>query len=88
MSQFKKIVFLLTALAMILSIRYTYNKGLYDGEWNYKHSHRMYKALESAYKFGYEDCKSGRCNDWDGDKCEEDHLIKTLENRRILKCKS
>jgi hypothetical protein len=63
----KKIIFfLIAALAIILSIRYTYNKGLYDGEWNYKRSHRMYLALKSAYHYGYMDAADHRTEDWDG----------------------
>lgn len=60
---------LLVTLALLLSFCYTYQKGCQDGEQTYKHSHRMYKALESAYKFGYEDCKNNRCESWEGD-CE------------------
>ena len=69
MNQWNRIVILILALVMVLSICYTYGKGLQDGEQNYKSSHRMYMALKSAYHYGYADCKDGRCESWEGD-CE------------------
>lgn len=51
---------------MTLTVAYTYNKGLQQGEQRYKLSRRMYKALESAYHFGYMDGHDGRPEDWDG----------------------
>lgn len=66
MNQLNKIGYLLATLVIVLAICYTYNKGLQDGEWNYKHSHRIYLALKCAYNYGYEDCQAGRPNDWDG----------------------
>ncbi len=53
-------------LIIIATICYTYGKGLRDGEQRYKQSRRMYKALESAYHFGYIDGREGRPEDWDG----------------------
>ena len=62
----KLIVFLL-ALVTWLSFSYTYHKGMQDGEAWYKQSHRMYMALESAYKFGWVDGHNGKPENWDGD---------------------
>ena len=58
---------LLTIIALMLSGAYLYRVGLRDGEQQYKHSHRMYLALKSAYHFGYMDADAGRQEDWDGD---------------------
>ena len=37
-----------------------YFRGVYDGVRNYKHSIKMQMALESAYNYGYQDCKNER----------------------------
>ncbi len=58
---------LLTIVTLTLSGAYLYRVGLRDGEQKYKHSHRMYMALKSAYMFGWFDGHNGRPNDWDGD---------------------
>lgn len=53
-----------------LLVRYTslvYQKGLHDGEQNYKHSHRIYMAFKSAYHFGYMDCRDGHKESWEGE---------------------
>ena len=52
------LVFLIPLL--ILSEIKLYQKGLYDGEWNYKHSTNMQFALDSAYDFGYMDCERSK----------------------------
>lgn len=63
-------------LALVLSaiLCYTevrlYQRGLADGEQNYKQSNRIYLALKSAYHYGYTDCKAGRPEDWDGPDLE------------------
>ena len=67
----KNILLLLgTTLLILSSYGYVYNKGLKDGEWNYKQSHRMYLALKSAYHYGYMDAKDGSSEDWDGPDLE------------------
>jgi hypothetical protein len=60
----------LIVLVSFLLVRYTsivYQKGLQDGELNYKQSHRIYMAFKSAYHFGYMDCKDGRRESWEGE---------------------
>jgi len=44
----------------------TYKHGLVLGEQQYKQSHRIYMALQSAYNFGYLDAKQGKSKSWDG----------------------
>jgi starvation-inducible outer membrane lipoprotein len=65
-----RLAILISALAILLSICYTYSKGLQDGEQWYKQSHRMYMALKSAYHYGYIDAYEGRCESWEGD-CDD-----------------
>jgi hypothetical protein len=66
----KTLLVLISIAAIILTIRYTYDKGLRDGEQLYKQSHRMYMALKSAYHFGYMDGHEGKREDWDGPDLE------------------
>jgi formate hydrogenlyase subunit 3/multisubunit Na+/H+ antiporter MnhD subunit len=61
-----RLLALILGLVLLLSICYTYKRGLQDGEQHYKQSRRMYMALKSAYHFGYLDAKQGRPEDWDG----------------------
>jgi hypothetical protein len=61
------IVLALLFVTICIAGTHLYNKGLYDGEWNYKRSHHMELALKSAYHFGYMDGHEGRTEDWDGE---------------------
>lgn len=61
------LIVFLTILVVFYTHLYIYSKGLEDGEQNYKHSNRIYFALKSAYHYGYQDCKSGGPENWDGD---------------------
>jgi hypothetical protein len=63
-------IFMMVAI-VILNFILVYQKDLYDGEWNYKKSHRMYLSLKSAYNYGYQDCREERPNDWDGQSYNE-----------------
>lgn len=64
----KKIFYFVELILILLSTYfYVYVQGLKAGEINYKHSHRMYLALNSAYNFGYGDCKANRPCNWGGD---------------------
>jgi hypothetical protein len=54
-------------LLVFLSVGfYLFGKGEQMGVEKYKHSVNMQLALESAYHFGYWDCKTGRKESWIG----------------------
>lgn len=63
----KYFIVLLVVLIVFSTHIYIYNKGLVDGEQNYKHSNRIYFALKSAYHYGYMDAHDGKPEDWDGE---------------------
>ena len=63
----KKLLFVILAALLIYQERALYQRGLRDGELNYKASHRIYLALKSAYHYGYMDCHEGKPEDWDGE---------------------
>lgn len=49
---------------------YLYFRGTCDGITNYKHSIHMQLALESAYHYGYGDCRDGRKENWNSEDSE------------------
>jgi hypothetical protein len=61
----KKVLFFLITFVIFYTHWTIYKRGLHDGEWNYKRSHKIYLAFKSAYLFGYSDCKEGKKEDWD-----------------------
>ena len=63
----KVFLFVILALLLVYQENSLYHKALKQGELNYKVSHRLYKAFESAYHYGYMDCSEGRPENWDGE---------------------
>ena len=78
-------VLLLTLIIIVCEYK-LYNVGRYNGEWDYKRSHRMELALKSAYHFGYLDGHEGRVEDWDGEiEMKHHHHGEHLDKDQLIK---